>query len=201
MQPKNKWDSRYSEPGYAYGTRPNDFLAERIDLLPESGKVLCLAEGEGRNAVFLASHGYDVVAVDSSPVGLQKALELARIRSVHIRTIVADLAGFSIEPESYDAVISIYCHLPPDVRKQVHKRIRSGLKPGGILLLEGYTPDQLQHATGGPPSSELMMNLQMLTTEFSGLEILHATELERDIHEGRLHTGLGSVVQFIARKP
>lgn len=200
MTTDNKWDLRYSEEGFAYGTEPNDFLRRNLNQLPEKGRILCLAEGEGRNSVFLAKHGYDVVAIDSSAVGLQKAEELAKKEHVQITTVVADLADFTIEEKSYDAVISIFCHLPPSLRQKVYSQVVRGLRKDGILLLEGYTPAQLENNTGGPPSKELMLTLEIVKNDFQSLNILHGVETEREIMEGRLHTGLGAVVQLIAKK-
>lgn len=200
MNTENKWDIRYSEEGFVYGTEPNEFLRQHMNHLPSGGRVLCLAEGEGRNSVFLAKHGYDVTAVDSSAVGLRKAQDFARKEHVEITTIVADLADFIIEKDSYDAVISIFCHLPPSLRQNVYNQVINGLKENGILLLEGYTPAQLENNTGGPPNKELLVTLEMLQTHFAPLQILHGVELEREVIEGKLHTGLGSVVQFIAQK-
>lgn len=197
---RNKWDQRYSEPGFAYGTDPNDFLAEHVHLLPERGKVLCLADGEGRNSVLLARKGFQVTAVDSSSVGMQKTEQLARDNGVEVETIVADLADFVLEQNHYDAVISIFCHLPIPLRKKVHHSVVKSLKQGGIFLLEGYTPKQLNNNTGGPPVAELLMELKYVREEITPLEILHGVELNREINEGRLHTGVGSVVQLIARK-
>jgi 2-polyprenyl-3-methyl-5-hydroxy-6-metoxy-1,4-benzoquinol methylase len=194
------WDQRYSADEYIYGKDPNEFLANAAGKLPK-GKVLCIAEGEGRNAVYLATHGYDVVAVDSSAVGLEKAKKLAEERGVSIETIVADLAHFDIEPESWDGVVSIFAHLPPAVRKQLHKKIVNGLRPGGALILEAYRPDQLKYKTGGPPTAEFMMTLQGLEEELAGLEFEYAIELDRDVIEGQFHTGKGAVVQIIGRKP
>ncbi len=200
MNTENQWDKRYSEQGFAYGTQPNDFLSENVHHLPVDGNILCLAEGEGRNGVFLARHGFQITAVDSSAVGLKKAEVLASQHNVTITTKVADLADFSLEDNTYDGVVSIFCHLPPDVRSSLHRKIISALKPGGVLILEAYTPDQLTHGTGGPPHKHLMMNLQMLIEDFQSLHILHGTELLREIHEGHLHNGRGAVVQFIAEK-
>lgn len=194
------WDERYSADEYIYGKDPNKFLANSAANLPK-GKILCVAEGEGRNAVYLATHGYEVVAVDSSSVGLEKAKKLANERGVTIETIVADLAHFDIEPESWDGVVSIFAHLPPAARKELHKKIVSGLRPGGVLILEAYRPDQLKYKTGGPPTAELMMTLQSLEDELLGLEFEYAVELDRDVTEGQFHTGTGAVVQIIGRKP
>jgi SAM-dependent methyltransferase len=194
------WDQRYNTEDYVYGTRPNDFLVHVAGKMP-LGRTLCIAEGEGRNAVYLAELGHDVVAVDASTVGMQKAQRLARERGVVIETVVADLADYQIEENSLDAVVSIFAHVPPAIRRPLHRRIVNGLKPGGVLVLEAYTPDQIAYGTGGPPVAELTMSLQALEDELRGLEFTHAVELKRDVVEGSLHTGTGAVVQVVAIKP
>lgn len=196
----NKWDERYGEPGFAYGTEPNNFLVSSVTRLPKGGSVLCLADGEGRNSTYLATNGFTVTAVDSSSVGMQKAQALANKNGVVITTCITDLEDFTFTPDRYDGIISIFCHLPPPLRKKVHSGVVSSLRKGGVFILEGYTPKQLQYDTGGPPVKELLMELEELQSEFSGLRIIHGVEMEREIHEGRLHTGRGSVVQFIAVK-
>lgn len=200
MTATSKWDERYGEPGFAYGTEPNDFLVSSTPLLPRGGSVLCLAEGEGRNSTFLAEKGFVVSAVDSSAVGMQKAQALARERGVTITTCIADLEDFVFPPESFNAIVSIFCHLPPLLRKKVHSGVVSSLKKGGVFILEGYTPKQLQQGTGGPPVKELLMELEELRSDFADLDIIHGEELMREIYEGRLHTGRGAVVQLIAVK-
>lgn len=197
--PVSMWDKRFSERVYVYGTSPNDFLRDAIGSLPK-GKVLCLADGEGRNGVYLAQQGNEVTSVDISSVGLQKARDLAGNRGVSIRTIVADLHTFDMGQNQWDLIVSIFCHLPAPIRRCVHKRITKGLKPGGIFLLEAYTPAQIAFGTGGPRTEDLLMTLSDLQADLCGLELLHACELERDIHEGLLHNGKSSVVQVIARK-
>jgi len=193
------WDERYSNDEYAYGTEPNDFVLEHFNKIP-AGKVLCLAEGEGRNAVYLAQNGYDITAVDASSVGLQKAQRLAEEKGVKIHTIVSDLGDYHIEPGSLEGIVSIFCHLPKSIRRTLHREVVAGLKPGGILLLEAYTPSQLRHGTGGPATDELTMTLAELKQELIGLELLLAQEIERDVIEGLYHTGRGAVVQVIGRK-
>jgi SAM-dependent methyltransferase len=200
MTEQNKWDQRYGEAGFAYGTEPNDFLAASLHQLPPKGTILCLGDGEGRNSVFLAQHGHTVTAVDSSSVGLEKARALAAERGVTITTCFADLTDYQLPENTYDAIISIFCHLPPHIRRQLHDRIPSSLRKGGVFLLEGYTPRQLDHGTGGPPIRELLMEIDELRRELQQLDIIHGTEQEREIYEGRLHTGLGSVAQLIAIK-
>lgn len=194
------WDTRYGYDGYFYGTDPNDFVAKHYHRLPEHGRVLCLADGEGRNSVFLASHGFDVTAVDQSAVGLEKATRLARERGVVITAIQADLAQWPLGAQDWDAIVAIFCHLPPSIRRHVHEQIPGALKPGGVLLLEAYTPAQLAFGTGGPPYAELMLTADILTAELPPLVFDHLLETERQIIEGSGHTGRGAVVQAIARR-
>ena len=151
--------------------------------------------------MFLAEHGHEVVAVDVSAVGLEKAGRLASERGVKITTIAADLACFDIEPDSWDTVVSIFAHLPPEIRRPLHKKIVQGLRAGGKLVLEAYTPEQIKLGTGGPPVVEMTMSLDALQEELDGLIFKHAVELERDVVEGRFHTGKGAVVQVVAVKP
>lgn len=194
------WDERYNTEDYVYGKTPNDFLVDNIEFV-QPGKVLCLAEGEGRNAVFLAKRGFEVIAVDSSAVGLRKTEALAVEAGVTIETVVSDLADYRIEPESLRTVVSIFCHVPPETRKDLYQRIMTGLKPGGTIILEAYTPAQLHYGTGGPPKIELLVTLEMLQEDLAGAEFLIARELDREVIEGSLHTGMGAVVQIVARKP
>lgn len=193
------WDQRYGEPGFAYGTEPNDFLRSVAERIPP-GPVLCLAEGEGRNATFLAGSGHEVTAVDLSAVGMRKAAELARSRGVSIHTVVADLAHFPIAPGAWSGIVSISAHVPPDTRRALHASVVRGLAPGGVLVLEAYTPAQVGRGTGGPPVAELTMTLAALRDELAGLTFLHAVEIEREVVEGRFHTGMAAVVQVLARK-
>jgi 2-polyprenyl-3-methyl-5-hydroxy-6-metoxy-1,4-benzoquinol methylase len=194
------WDQRYGGEDYAYGTEPNEFLVAMASKLP-MGRVLCLGEGEGRNAVWLAGQGFDVTAVDASRVGLEKARRLAAERGVTIMTVHADLAAYDMEPEIWDGILSVFCHLPTTLRADVHRHCVAGLRSGGLMLLEAYTPRQLGHGTGGPPVAELMMDEETLRAELAGLEFLHLQECEREIHEGAFHNGLGAVVQMVGRKP
>lgn len=200
MTTANPWDSRYAGVPFMYGQDPNDFLRERVGVLPENGEVLCLAEGEGRNAVFLAERGFRVTGVDASAVGLDKAQGLARARGVQITTIVADLATFELGVDRWDAIVSIWCHLPPALRRQLHPRLERALRPGGVLLLEHYHPRQLGRGTGGPPDANLMMSLDELRSDFGHLDVKHAWEGVRAVHEGTGHNGPSEVTQFIAQR-
>jgi len=194
------WDERYGKAEYFYGTEPNDFLRRWSSEIRPRGEVLCLAEGEGRNAVFLAEQGFRPLALDQSAVGLGKALQLASARHVHIDTVVANLDDYRIEAGRWDGIVSIWCHLPSVLRAAVHRQVAAGLKVGGVFLLEAYTPAQLAHGTGGPKDLDLLPTLAVLREELAGLELVHAVELEREIHEGPGHDGPSSVVQVVARR-
>lgn len=194
-----KWDKIYSETGYTYGTKPNDFLQENVFQL-KSGSVLCVAEGEGRNAVFLAKQGFIVTAVDSSVVGLEKAQRLSAEEGIEITTIHADLKDFDFGIERWDNVVSIFCHLPPELREKVHQEIKLSLVAEGVLLLEAFTPKQLEFATGGPAQIDRLMSQAQLENDFEGLRISLSQEIERDIAEGERHKGRSAVAQMIAIK-
>jgi SAM-dependent methyltransferase len=193
------WDERYSGEGHAYGTKPNEFLEDNVNSIPK-GRVLSLAEGEGRNAVFLAKQGYSVTAVDASRVGLNKARKLAEESGVVVEFIHADLADYDLGENNWDGIVSIFCPLPSSLRKQLYKKVEAGLRRSGVFLLEAYTPDQLKHGTGGGSSVDSMQSKKSLSLELAGLKFKHLIELERDVIEGIYHTGIGAVVQAIAAK-
>lgn len=194
------WNSRYENSDYLFGTEPNDFLHEQAQQLPPQSRILCIGEGEGRNAVYLASLGHDVTAMDASAVGLSKAQRLAEARGLHIHTIHADLAHFHWEKEQWDAIISIFCHLPTSLRKQTHASIIESLKPNGFLILEGYTIEQHQFKTGGPSDPDMMYSAQILRTDFPHFSFTILQEIERYIQEGSAHQGHSAVVQCVAHK-
>lgn len=198
MPDRDFWNQRYAVDEYVYGTAPNSFLVEHAHLL--MGPVLSLAEGEGRNAVFLASRGLEVHGVDASEVGLAKAQALARAEGVEIRTELADLATFAPKAARYGSVISISAHLPSAIRRRLYPMVERCLKPGGILILEAYTKDQIERDSGGPKDPDMLMSRATIEMEFPNLEPVFLVELEREVREGRFHTGLASVVQFIGRK-
>ncbi|MCX6081498.1 MAG: class I SAM-dependent methyltransferase [Chloroflexi bacterium] len=193
------WNQRYNRPEFVYGTQPNDFLVSVLESIPH-GKLLSLGEGEGRNAVYLASQGFKVSAVDSSDAGLSKARRLADEKGVHITTITADLGDFEIAENSWDAIISIFCHIPSSLRVPLHKAVVQGLKHGGVFVLEAFIPRQLEMKTGGPTSLNTLMTLASLRQELAGLRFLHALEIDRNLVEGIFHTGQAAVVQILAVK-
>lgn len=197
------WDARYSEDELAYGDQPNDFLREQVAALSK-GTCLCIAEGQGRNAAWLAGQGFDVTAMDQSAAGMQRAQEFARQHGRQIRTEVADLATYDLGENRWDTIVAIFAHLPPALRADVHRRIVSALKPGGTVLLEAYTPGKYaMPGHGGPPESQRdwTMTRDLLLGEFAGLECVIAREVEREVNEGKHHQGLSATVQFLASKP
>jgi SAM-dependent methyltransferase len=201
------WDERYGsleKDKFAYGTEPNDFLKDVLPSLelPQKSRCLMLADGEGRNGVYMASLGHHVVSTDSSAKGLEKAQHLAEMKKVPLETKVADLADYDMGTEEWDCIVGIYCHFPPSIRARVLESIPKALRPGGCFVLECYTPDQLEYKTGGPPVAEMMYTSAMLH-EFlaSHLDIQRNEELVRNVVEGIYHTGKGAVVQFVGRKP
>jgi SAM-dependent methyltransferase len=194
------WDERYRQDGFAFGTEPNDFLSDTADRLP-AGDVLCLGEGEGRNAVFLAERGYCVTAVDASSVGLDKTRRLAASRGVEVETVAADLEDYQLGVDRWDGIVSIFCHLPPNLRRRVHGGLAAALRPGGVFVMEAYTPAQLELGTGGPPVAELLYNPTEVFRELEGLELVIARELTREVQEGRYHNGPSAVMQICAVNP
>lgn len=194
---KHRWNERYNSSDYKYGTDPNQFLAEHAGRIP-AGRVLCLADGEGRNGVHLARLGFNVTSVDQSDVGLAKAARLAARKGVEITTVVSDLADYEIQAQSWSGIVSIFCHLPPGLRRRVHRDVVAGLIPGGVYIIEAFTPRQLRYKTGGPPVAELMVTLDDLRGELRGLRLEVAREIEREMGEGSCHRGTGAVVQVVA---
>lgn len=194
------WDQKYNVDEYIYGKEPNDFLIQQFHHIKENGDVLCLAEGEGRNAVYLAKKGFNVTAVDSSEVGLNKAKKLALENNVEVNFILANLQDFDMGLNKYDAIVSIFCHLDVPLRINLHKNVVQALKLNGVFILEAYSTEQLNYKTGGPSAVEELMSIGLLNTELRGLKFSHLLEQTREIHEGSHHFGLAAVVQAVARK-
>ena len=198
----NPWDQRFAVPEYVYGEDPNDFICEIASRhLDEPMEVLCLCEGEGRNAVWLAEQGHKVTNVDLSGVALEKCRALAASRGVEVHTIQIDMADFHAEPESADLIVLVFAHTPPHIRPHMLEQVAKALRPGGRVLLECYSPDQVGRGTGGPPVAEMMFTLDELRGIFNDWDEHHAEEVIREVLEGQLHTGEASVVQFYASKP
>jgi len=194
------WDERYSEEGFAYGAEANDFLRVCREYL-RGGNALCLAEGQGRNAAWLAQLGYKVTAVDLSSVGLACAVNLAHERGVRIETVQADLADFDFGINRWDVIVSIWAHTEPLLRSRIHRQIIASLAPGGLFVLEAYHPANIGRGTGGPQDPDLCLTMEELENDFGALNVLHLAEVEREITEGKYHAGMSAVTQMLAEKP
>lgn len=194
------WDRTYSEPGYAFGTEPNDFLVEVAGRIPP-GPVLCLGEGEGRNAVFLAGRGHEVTAMDYSRVGLEKAQALAAERGVRIRTEVADLEDYDLGRGEWAAVVSIFLQVPTELRRRAHRAAVQALRPGGVFVAEAYALEQAALDSGGPRDTSLLYDLPVIRDELAGLEWEVARVVRRELNQGRRNQGLSAVAQLFGRRP
>ncbi len=194
---KELWEDRYGTDGFIYGTEPNDFLAASVGAVP-IGDVLCLADGEGRNGVYLAGLGHRVTSVDLAEAGMAKAAALATERGVDLTTVVADLADYDLGENRWDLIVSIFAHMPPPIRARVHAAIATSLRPSGLFVLEAYTPDQVGRGTGGPPVPELTMTLEGVQQELDGMTVQSGRETVRSVVEGPGHNGDGAVVQLVA---
>jgi SAM-dependent methyltransferase len=199
------WDERYSAPEYAYGTEPNAFLAHQLPLL-QPGKALFAAEGEGRNAVLAAQLGWTVHAIDQSAAGKAKAQQLAQECRVALEYTVADLLEVDLEPHSYDLVVLIFAHFPPALRTAIHHKLIRALKPGGHLILEGFSKDHGRFqrenpAAGGPQEASMRFSEEELQSDFHQLMPLLFQTVETELHEGPFHRGKAEVVQLLAVLP
>ncbi len=194
------WDERYAEAGYAYGTEPNAFLAAQRARLRPGMKALAVADGEGRNGVWLAQQGLAVRSVDASAVGLAKARALAQARGTAIETVQADLTTWEWPVDEYDAVVAIFAHFRPEQRARLHARMVTALRPGGIVILEAFSPAQLQYSSGGPRDPEMLYTTEMLRADFRAAKILLLEEARAELDEGVYHRGTGAVVRMVARR-
>ena len=195
------WDARYATEDYLFGTEPAAFLSREAARVPPGSRVLCVADGEGRNSVHLAALGHEVTAFDMSPNAVVKARQLAG-RAGHLPEFhVATLEDWDWS-RSFDAVVAIFIQfLAPDARTAAFARIAGGVRPGGLLLLHGYAPRQVGYGTGGPPRPENMYTLDLLHAAFDGWEVIHADDYDAVIEEGRGHSGRSGLIDFVARKP
>jgi cyclopropane fatty-acyl-phospholipid synthase-like methyltransferase len=195
------WDERYAQDGYLFGTEPNEFLVSQRHLLKKGMSCLAVADGEGRNGVWLAQQGLQVLSVEASAVALKKAEKLAQQRNVKIDFEQADLAHWRWGENRFDVVAAIFIQFaPPALREQMFTGIKRCLKQGGLLLLQGYTPRQLEYKTGGPSAAENMYTETLLHNAFGDMEILHLREHEDHIGEGTAHSGMSALIDLVARK-
>lgn len=196
-----KWDDRYAGEAFLFGTDPADFLVAQASRLPEAARVLCVADGEGRNSVYLAGLGHDVTAFDESSVGVAKARALAEKAGVLIDFHVAGVDDWDWS-ERFDAVVAIFIQFaPPEMRTRMFARMAQAIRPGGFLLLHGYAPRQVGYGTGGPPHAENMYTKEILRAAFDGFDILRLEDYDAEIDEGPGHSGTSALVDLVARKP
>ena len=194
------WDSRFAGEEYLFGIEPADALKRYVPMLVDAGRTLVVADGEGRNSTFLAQQGFEVVAQDYSPVAVAKAQKLAAQKSVEIEFRVSDIHDFDWTEEQYDNVVAIFIQfVAPDRQAYVFEGLKSALAPGGTLLLHGYTPEQINFGTGGPPNADHMYTIQMLNDAFHDLDILVNRSYHAEISEGKGHSGMSALIDFVAK--
>ncbi|MCG6902739.1 MAG: class I SAM-dependent methyltransferase [Rhodobacter sp.] len=199
---QQRWDRRFAGQDYLFGTAPAAFMTLQAGVLTPGSLVLAVADGEGRNSVWLAGQGMRVTAMDSSPVGQAKARALAARNGVSIDFRLGDVATWDWQATAYDAVVAIFVQFAgPDLRAAMFKGFDQAMKPGGLLLLHGYAPRQVGYGTGGPAQSENMYELPMLHTAFAGYDVLHEVDHDAVIDEGTGHSGCSALIDFVARKP
>ena len=196
------WDERYATDDYIFGTAPNVFLASQAKLIRPGMQALAIADGEGRNGVWLAEQGVQVHAVDVSPVALAKARKLAAERSVSLNFEQLDVLAWDWPENAYDLIVAIFIQFaPPPEREHIIAGIRRALNPGGLLILQGYTPKQVEFGTGGPPHAANLYTAELLRDWFGDWDILHLREHESVISEGSHHHGMSALIDLVARKP
>ena len=202
---KEMWDERYRSLGYAYGREPNVFLKGAFAEYKPGKKMLFPADGEGRNSVYAASLGHDVYAFDLSEKAREKALRLADERRVSIEYKAGDFRNLDYKPESFDAAALIYAHFPPDLISEFHKKIGTLIRSGGLLILEGFSKNNLplrekNPKVGGPKNPEMLFSTGSIRADFPGFEILQLEEAETELNEGEFHQGLARVIRFVGKK-
>ncbi len=196
---KEFWDERYVGKEYFYGTNPNHFLTSVMGLFPERANILCIGEGEGRNAVFLARQGFSVTAVDYSVEGKKKALALAHQNKVEIDYQISGLENFNFGSKKWDVVVSVFCHLPVGIRADVHRQLEMSLKPKGLFILQAYNTKQIEFNTGGPKDISMLYLDSMVRDDFKHLEWIKLENSLTEISEGLGHHGLSSVLSGVGR--
>jgi SAM-dependent methyltransferase len=201
MSEFDRWQERFAQPGYLFGTAPNEFLKEHAHLLRQGQKALTIADGEGRNGVFLAEQGLDVLSVDFSPLAQEKARKLATERGITLRVEQADIINWQWPAAAFDVVAAIFFQFAaPADRDKIFAGIKKALKPGGLLLLQGYGPKQLEYKTGGPSRLENLYTRELLEQAFGDFASLEVREHDSVIHEGAGHGGLSALVDLVGRK-
>ena len=201
MSELERWQDRFAGEDYRFGTEPNLFLKSQAHLLRKGQKALSVADGEGRNGVFLAEQGLDVLSLDFSPNGQAKARKLAAARGVSIRTEQADVITWSYPPDAFDVVVGIFFQFADSAeRAKIFAGIKRTLKPGGLLLLEGYAPKQLEYKTGGPSVLENFYTRELLQQAFGDFSSLDIREYDAEIYEGAGHGGMSALIDVVGVK-
>ena len=196
------WNGRFAGESYVFGTRPAAFLLENAHHVSPRSRVLVPADGEGRNSVFLAERGHRVVATDIAEKGVAKARKLAAARRVDVEFQHLDLRGWRWPEAEFDAVVGVFIQFaPPALRDEIFSGMKRSVRPGGVLLLHGYTPKQLEYRTGGPPVVEQLYTEELLRTAFRDWELLRLEAYERELDEGEGHRGRSAVIDLVARRP
>ena len=196
------WDQRFSGDDYLFGLEPNDYLRSKAPLLPAGGSVLCVADGEGRNSVWLAEQGLKVQAFDISEVGVAKARLLASEAGVSVDYTVADCEQYDWAAQSHDGVVAVFIQFAdPELRERLFANMVRALKPGGVLILQGYTPRQLEYKTGGPGQLSHLYTAELLHEAFKDLRIVELIEYEAELQEGARHVGRSALLGLVATKP
>ncbi len=196
------WNQRYAGEEYHFGTEPNAFLVSQRQRLIPGMTCLAVADGEGRNGVWLAEQGLKVLSVDNSAVAQEKAKALAKQRGVAMEFELVDLEAWDWGSERFDAVVGIFIQFtPPEQRERQFYNLKRCLKPGGLLLLQGYTPRQIEYRTGGPSQVENLYTESLLRESFSDMEMLHLSEHDSEIFEGAGHCGMSALIDLVARHP
>ncbi len=200
-QELQRWNERFAADDYVFGTRPNEFLRAQRDLLTPGMRALCVADGEGRNSVWLATLGLQVTAFDFSPVALAKASKLAEANNVSVDHRIADVRDWDWDAEPYDVVVAIFVQFaPPAQRAAMFAGMARTLKPCGLLIIQGYRPEQLGYGTGGPKLSEYLYTEDLLRQDFASLQILHLASHDEVVDEGPGHSGMSALIDLVARK-
>ena len=198
---RERWDDRFASEHFVFGKEPCAFLLAQQGHLKPGQRALAIADGEGRNGVWLAGQGLEVLSVDFSPIALAKALKLAAEAEVTIRTECVDLAKWQWREAEFDVVVAIFIQFAaPTLRELIFRNIKETLRPGGLLLLHGYRPEQLKYKTGGPSQIENLYTASMLLEAFSDMSILKLDEYDAEINEGAGHKGMSALIDLIARK-
>ncbi len=200
MSELERWEARYRPPDYLFGKEPNAFLKNQVHRLHGGQTALSVADGEGRNGVWLAEQGLDVLTVDFSETALTKARALARERGVRIATEVADLTSWRWPIAAFDVIAAIFIHFAGAERDKFFANLKAALKPGGLLLMESYRPPQLNYRTGGPPHAELMYTRDLLQKAFSDFSELEISERDNVINEGTAHVGMSALIDLVGKK-